>query len=163
MVLQLLYWMPCTRFSSHTLWDSYEEQQKIYTENLKEFCPLHCLLIKYKSQYFAADILYCGLYTDISSYSKLAYMFRSETPCWTCCVPYQPQYSRFCLPFISFCLSIYPFIPASAVSLSHSLQTLYTANYLLPKHEVEQWTLHGTNQDQHISSLILGWRTLYGP
>jgi len=52
--------------------------------------------------------------------------------------PYQPQYSRFCLLLISFCLSIYPFILASVVFLSHSLQTLYTAIYLLPKHEVEQ-------------------------
>jgi len=163
MVLQLLYWKPRTCFSIHTLWDNYEEQQNIYRENLKEFCPLQCLLIMYKSQHCTADIRYCGLYTDISLYSKLPCVFRSETPCWTCCVPYHTQYSGFCLLFISFSLSIFPFIPANAISLKHSLQTFYTANYLLPKHEVEQWTLHGTNQDQHISSLNLGWHTLYDP
>ena len=55
MVVQLLYGMPCTCFSSHTLGGSYQEQQKIHIENLKEFCHLHWLLIKYKSQYCAAD------------------------------------------------------------------------------------------------------------
>jgi len=47
--------MLCTCFSSHTLWDSYEEQQKIHIENIKEFCYLDWLLIKYKSQYCAAN------------------------------------------------------------------------------------------------------------
>jgi hypothetical protein len=47
MVVQLLYGIPCTCFSAHTLWDSYEEQQKIHTENHKELCHLHWLLFTY--------------------------------------------------------------------------------------------------------------------